>query len=162
MRVGSISADPGQFLFRSVERAGNCLSVRKMQPSICLTLSAVLLMLFACAQLPGFLILMLILQQQQLQATHHPFFSDFNRAATKLRRLNKTVRKLHVNSNDALVKIDILIIHLVLYCRSFAIKFSVIRRFHCQVDVLFSTCSSFTCAIFFRKSMGKNAEPRKE
>ena len=26
MRVGSISADPGQFLFRSVERAGNFLS----------------------------------------------------------------------------------------------------------------------------------------
>ena len=50
-------------------------------------------MLFACAQLLGFLILMLMLQQQQLQAIPRPFFFDFNRAATKLRKLNKTVRK---------------------------------------------------------------------
>ena len=50
-------------------------------------------MLFACAQLLAFLILMLMLQKQQLQATHRPFFFDFNRAATKLRKLNKTVRK---------------------------------------------------------------------
>ena len=32
VRVGSISADPGQFLFRSVERAGNYLS---SESSIC-------------------------------------------------------------------------------------------------------------------------------
>ena len=50
-------------------------------------------MLFACAQLLAFLILMLMLQKQQLQATHRPFFFDFNREATKLRKLNKTVRK---------------------------------------------------------------------
>ena len=58
-----------------------------------LTLSAVLPMLFACAQLHGFLILMLMLmlmlQQQQLQATHRALFFDFNRAATRLRKLNK-------------------------------------------------------------------------
>ena len=35
-------------------------------------------MLFACAQLLGFLILVLTLQQQQRQATHGPFFYDFN------------------------------------------------------------------------------------
>ena len=92
VRVGSIPADPDQFLFRSVERAGNYLPVRKMADEPCnhqfvLTLSAVLPMLFACAQLHGFLILML--QQQQLQATHRAIFFDFNRAATKLRRLNK-------------------------------------------------------------------------
>ena len=77
-------------------------------------------MLFACAQLLAFLMLMLMLQKQ-LQATHRPFFFDFNRAATKLRKLNKTVRKLlshslswlRVHSNDVLVKVDILIIHLV-------------------------------------------------
>ena len=59
MRVGSISADLDQFLFRSVERAGNYLSVRKMADEPCnlqnhqfvFTLSAVLPMLFACAQL---------------------------------------------------------------------------------------------------------------
>ena len=34
-RVESISADPGQFLFRSVERAGNYLSVRKMADEPC-------------------------------------------------------------------------------------------------------------------------------
>ena len=94
VRVGSISADPGQFLFRSVERAGNELSVRKMADEPCnhqfmLTLSAVLPMLFACAQLHGFLILMLMLQQQQLQATHRALFLDFNRAAIKFRKLNK-------------------------------------------------------------------------
>ena len=64
MRVGSISADPGQVLFRSVERAGNELSVRKMADEPCnhefmLTLAAVLPILFACAQLHGFLLLML-------------------------------------------------------------------------------------------------------
>ena len=88
VRVGSISADPRQFLFRSVERAGNYFN-----HLFVLTLSAVLPMLFACAQLLAFLILMLMLQKQQLQATHRPFFFDFNRAATKLRKLNKTVRK---------------------------------------------------------------------
>ena len=59
MRVGPISADPDQFLFPSVERAGNYLSVRRMadEPSnhqnhqVVFTLSAILPMLFACAQL---------------------------------------------------------------------------------------------------------------
>ena len=35
MRVGSFSADPGQFPFRWVERAGNYLSVRKMADEPC-------------------------------------------------------------------------------------------------------------------------------
>ena len=127
-------------------------------------------MLFACVQLHGFLILMLMLQQQQLQATHHALFLDFNRAATKLRKLNKIVRKpfsrslskLQVHSNDVLVKVNILKSISFLYSCSFAIRCSVIRWFHCQLDILFSTCSLFTCAIFFRKRMGKNAEPQKE
>ena len=71
-----LDTDPGQFLLRSVERDGNYLSVRKMADQPCnhqnhqfvLTLSAILPRLFACAQLHGFL--MLMLQQQQLQATH--------------------------------------------------------------------------------------------
>ena len=93
MRVGSIPADPGQFLFRPVERAGKYyFPVRKMADKPCnhqfvLKLANALQMLFACAQLHGFSILML--QQQQLQATHRALFFDFNRAATKLRRLNK-------------------------------------------------------------------------
>ena len=65
MRVGSTSADPGQFVFRSVEMAGNYLSARKLADEPCshqnhqfvLTLSAILPMLFACAQLYGFLML---------------------------------------------------------------------------------------------------------
>ena len=92
MRAGSIPADPDQFLFRSVERAGNYLPVRKMvdEPwdhQFVLKLAVALPMLFACAQLHGFSIVML--QQQQLQATHRALFFDFNRAATKRRRLNK-------------------------------------------------------------------------
>ena len=35
MRVGSFSADPGQFPFRWVERAGDYLSVRKMAGEPC-------------------------------------------------------------------------------------------------------------------------------
>ena len=58
VKIASISADPDQFVFRSVERAGNYLSVRKMADEPCnlqnhqfvFTLSAVLPMLFACAQ----------------------------------------------------------------------------------------------------------------
>ena len=54
-----------------------------------LTLLAVLPMLFACLQLHGFLMLMLMLQQQQLLATHRALYFDLNRAGTKLYRLNK-------------------------------------------------------------------------
>ena len=48
MRVGSISADPGQLVFRSIERAGNYLSVRKMADEPCkfvLTLSGIFMLL---------------------------------------------------------------------------------------------------------------------
>ena len=97
VRVGSISADPGQFLLCSVERACDYLSVRKMADERCnhqnhqfvLMLSAILPVLFACAQLHAFLMLMIMLQQQQVHATHRALFFDFNGAAAKLCKLNK-------------------------------------------------------------------------
>ena len=95
MRAASISLDPGQFLFARLEGLVTTLSVREMADETCnhhqfvFTLSAILPMLFACAQLHGFLLLMIMLQQQQLHATHRALFFDFNRAAAKLRRLNK-------------------------------------------------------------------------
>ena len=84
MRAASISLDPGQFLFALLEGLVTTLSVREMADETCnhhqfvFTLSAILPMLFACAQLHGFLLLMIMLQQQQLHATHRALFFDFN------------------------------------------------------------------------------------
>ena len=59
VRAASISLDPGQFLFARLEGLVTTLSVREMADETCnhhqfvFTLSAILPMLFACAQLHG-------------------------------------------------------------------------------------------------------------
>ena len=91
--LGQSRATRVSFIFAGLKGLVTTCQWEKCNHQFVLALSAILPMLFACAQLHGFLILMLMLQQQQLQATHRPFFFDFNGAATKLRKLNKTVRK---------------------------------------------------------------------
>ena len=62
--------------------------MQSSESSICVNVTSHFASVICFCIAAWFLLLMIMLQQQQLQATHHARFFDFNRAAAKLRKLN--------------------------------------------------------------------------